>query len=105
MGILRKLPAGLGERGTGEEAESAAWESMAPPGTAAASAPPEAARNSLRSIEESLAPVSIRVTSAAQEFEIFNKCAAELYAAVTDKQVAKIVFLKDALTGMEEVLI
>jgi len=49
--------------------------------------------------------VSIRVTSAAQEFEIFNKCAAELYAAVTDKQVAKIVFLKDALTGMEEVLI
>src|SRR5215831_9373587 len=53
MGILRRLPAGWGARAGAEEAaDSAAWATMELPGTVAASKPPEAARNCLRSIAE-----------------------------------------------------
>src|SRR5690242_2566867 len=50
MGIFRRLPAGLGVRlGAEDGVDPAAWATMEP-GTVAASRPPEAARNCLRSI-------------------------------------------------------
>ena len=60
MGILRKLPAGLGARAeVVEVTESAAWATTEVPGKLAASRPPEAARNSLRSKAESLGEGSL----------------------------------------------
>src|SRR5579864_1703212 len=57
MGILRKLPAGMGAKVAPEEAaDLPAFAMMELPGTAAASNPPEdAARNCRRSMDGSLA--------------------------------------------------
>src|SRR5207237_10757486 len=54
-GILRTLPAGQGlGAGAEEVTDSAACTMIEPPGTVAASKPPEAARNFRRSMNESL---------------------------------------------------
>src|SRR5258706_1009255 len=66
MGILRKLPEGLaaGKPGSGEFAawaEFATWASTSLPGTAAASRPLVAARNSLRPMAEFLGSFFMRL--------------------------------------------
>ena len=103
MGILRWLPAGLGP---GAEAVRG---SVAPavrefPGTAAASRPPEVARNCLRSIEELMADESwgnkslgrtlMRFTSANTAPQTDTRLPAALYDVMNRKQAPKIDFLK-----------
>src|SRR6266704_4316548 len=92
MGILRKLPAGLGAATFGSGAsEFAAWASISPPGTEAASKPLVAARNSLRPIAEFLDCFFMRLLG---ERSSGMSVSAALYVNVTRKQASKIVFLK-----------
>ena len=63
MGILRKLPEGFGAEEPSGDADPAARATMELPGTAAASRPPEAARNFRRSKENSLGEACMPVTS------------------------------------------
>src|SRR5258708_16632118 len=94
MGILRKLPAGLGAATFGSGAsEFAAWASISPPGTEAANKPLVAARNSLRPIAEFLGCFFMRLLGERSSGMSTNVSAA-LYVNVTLKQASNIVFLK-----------
>src|SRR5438876_5835738 len=105
MGILRRLPAGLGLGAEAEEVmDSVASAIRALPGTAAASRPPEAARNCLRSIEAGMADESwgseslgrdlMHCTSANTAPQTDTNVAAALYDVMKRKQASKIDFLK-----------
>jgi hypothetical protein len=63
MGILRKLPEGFGVSAPAKEVDSSACAAKELPGTAATSRPLEAARNCLRSNDNSLLEAFMRVTS------------------------------------------
>src|SRR5260370_36750850 len=93
MGILRKLPVGLGAAGIGDGvADSTTSAIFAAPGTDAASSPPVAARNCLRSISGPLRCFFMRLLDKRSNGMCTNISAA-LYFTLTDKQAAKIVFL------------
>src|SRR5712664_1317194 len=93
MGILRKLPVGFGAAGLGDEvADSTTSAILAVPGTDAASSPPVAARNCLRSISGPLRCFFMRLLDKRSNGMCTNISAA-LYFTLTDKQAAKIVFL------------
>src|SRR5215472_8986516 len=101
MGILRRLPEGLG-------AEEEAMDLLRPairelPGTVAASRPPEAARNCLRSIEELMAEESWGSKSLGRDLMRFTSANARqvdtavpgaLYDVMERKQASKIDFLE-----------
>src|SRR5260370_9154217 len=94
MGILRKLPAGLGAATFGSGAsEFAAWASISPPGTEAANKPLVAARNSLRPIAEFLG-CFFMLLLCERSSGMSTNVSAPLYVNVTHKQAPKIVFLK-----------
>src|SRR5258708_7808967 len=93
MGILRKLPVGFGAAGLGDGvADSTTSAIFAAPGTDAASSPPVAARNCLRSISGPLRCFFMRLLDKRSNGMCTNISAA-LYFTLTDKQAAKIVFL------------
>src|SRR5260370_35924254 len=94
MGMLRKLPAGLGAATFGSGAsEFAAWASISPPGTEAANKPLVAARNSLRPIAEFLGCFFMRLLGERSSGMSTNVSAA-LYLRVSRKQASQIVFLR-----------
>src|SRR6266849_2459421 len=97
MGILRKLPGGLaaGTLGSGAS-ELAAWASISPPGTAAASKPLVAARNSLRPIAEFLGRFFMPLLGKRSN-GVSADVSAALYVSVMRKQEKKIVFLTDSI--------
>src|SRR5467141_563357 len=102
MGILRRLPVGLGaaafERGA---SAFAAWASTSLPGTAAASRPPLAARNSLRPMAEFLGSFFMRLLDKRSN-GVSTNIAAALYVTVVLKGASKIVFLIDSI-GLPDV--
>src|SRR6266568_7457920 len=103
MGILRRLAAGLAADTLGSGAsEIAAWASISPPGTEAASKPLVAARNSLRPIAEFLGCFFMRLLGERSSGMSTNVSAA-LYVNVTRKQASKIVFLKGS-SGCQETM-
>src|SRR5260370_15795298 len=91
MGILRRLPEddGAGEADAGVAA-SPTSAILAVPGTDAASSPPVAARNCLRSISEPLRCFFMRLLDKRSNGMCTNISDA-LYFTLTDKQAAKIV--------------
>src|SRR5467141_2181437 len=102
MGILRRLPVGLGaaafERGA---SAFAAWASTSPPGTAAASRPLVAARNSLRPMAEFLGSLFMRLLDKRSN-GVSTNISAALYVTVALKGASKIVFLIDSI-GLPDV--
>src|SRR6267143_1676115 len=97
MGILRKLPAGLGAAAFEWGASAfAAWASTSPPGTAAASRPLVAARNSLRPMAEFLGSFFMRLLDKRSN-GVSTNISAALYVTVALKQASKIVFLMDSI--------
>lgn len=126
------MPAGAGvSLDEDEAAGSAAWATMELPGTVAASRPPEAARNRLRSIDEigedelagdALASEAVlndeflgheswgrdfmRVTSANAAMEQTNDCPAALYDGMKRKQgenrFSKGIPVERGETGIEK---
>src|SRR5258707_12077551 len=102
MGILRKLPAGLGAGTLGSGASGlAAWASTSLPGTAAASRPLVAARNSLRPMAEFLGSFFMRLLDKRSN-GVSTNIAAALYVTVVLKGASKIVFLIDSI-GLPDV--
>src|SRR6202158_2807140 len=97
MGILRKLPVGLGAAAFEWRASAlAAWASTSPPGTAAASRPLVAARNSLRPMAEFSGSFFMRLLDKRSN-GVSTNISAALYVTVALKQASKIVFLMDSI--------
>src|ERR1700674_1016099 len=102
MGILRKLPVGLGAAAFEWRASAlAAWASTSPPGTAAASRPVGAARNSLRPMAEFLGSFFMRLLDKRSN-GVSTNISAALYVTVALKEASKIVFLIDSI-GLPDV--
>src|ERR1700687_6365655 len=97
MGILRKLPVGLGAAAFEWRASAlAACASTSPPGTAAASRPLVAARNSLRPMAEFSGSFFMRLLDKRSN-GVSTNISAALYVTVALKEASKIVFLIDSI--------
>src|ERR1700694_2032891 len=97
MGILRKLPVGLGAAAFEWRASAPApAATTSPPGAAAASRPLVAARNSLRPMAEFLGSFFMRLLDKRSN-GVSTNISAALYVTVALKEASKIVFLIDSI--------